>query len=338
MPITVINKENVYDDNIYSASHEKFDKNNEYFNQMDMNDELNESLLSEEEIKELSIYSEKVTKGLQDFRDAHKDQRNTDIIRCVKRVIFGDKKGIEKENLEMLVLTFRKIIEICNVTPAEYNRFWNTQNNKKMFLENLGRKITNMASDEDKEECAFQRKRLLFKIVFPEYYKEAFSDIKPSDIFWVNGKDKADLVRAAKPLTNKEDKEDGKTISDGAIVDKIIMKAINDVFNDCFKDEEDMTLLIMKTLSKNKILRETAKSFSNSKNTLPGCFSVINERKCYESYLDFYFLNLPQETQLAYVHDYMEIRESAKLPKNPFLDKLYEVVKSQEQLCWDYLD
>ena len=287
-----------------------------------MNNNAKESKKQTISDEELSIYSSKIENGLAKFREEHSDQPNIDIVRCVKRVIFGDKKGIENESLSVLVATFKEIVNICNLTVEEYNRSWSVAINKKMFLENISRKITALASDEDKEECAFQRKRLLFKIVYPDYYKENFNPIKPYDLIHVGGEDKASLVRAAKPLINKEEKENTEITSDGAIVDRIIMKAINAGFK-----TSDVTdkIQIMKNLTDEKAIRDLGDSSAGQKSSLPGCFHIINERKCYDSYIDFYFLNLPKEEQLLYVDDFMKIREEAGIKPNPLMNKFYEI-------------
>ena len=289
-----------------------------------------------------SIYSEKIESGLSKFREEHKDQPNADIVRCVKRVIFGDKKGIENENLNVLVETFKEIVKICNLTVQEYDNYWSVEVNKKMFLENISRKITALASDADKEECAFQRKRLLFKIVYPEYYKEHFSEIKPYDLFHIGGENKASLVRAAKPLVNKEEKENAEVISDGAIVDKLMMKTLNTAFKIAGgiyldKNGELDKIEVMKALTDIKKIKGLVNASSGQKATVPGCFSVISERKCYESYLDFYFLNLPKEEQIFLVDDYMEIRKKAKIEPNPLLDKFYEIFQENRDEFVDSL-
>lgn len=285
-----------------------------------------------EEDKEFSVYSSKIETGISKFREDHSNQPNVDIVRCVKRVVFGDKKGIETESLNVLTETFRQIVKICNLTTQEYDRSWSVKINKKMFLENISRKITDMASDEDKEECAFQRKRLLFKIVYPEYYKEHFSPIKPYDLFFVGGEDKASLVRAAKPLIGKEDKENGASISDGAIVDRLMMKTINAAFETAKVTDK---IEIMKILTDPKKIKGIGNPTAGQKASIPGCFSVINERKCYESYIDFYFLNLPKEDQIFLVDDYMEIRQKAGIKPIPLLNKFYEIFQENRD---DFVD
>lgn len=272
--------------------------------------------------EEMSIYSSKIESGIAKFREEHSDQPNIDIVRCVKRVIFGDKKGIENESLYVLVETFKEIVNICNLTVEEYNRCWSVATNKKMFLENISRKITALASNEDKEECAFQRKRLLFKIVYPDYYKENFSEIKPYDLIHVGGEEKASLVRAAKPLISKEEKGNAEITSDGAIVDRLMMKAIDAGFKTA--DVTDK-IRIMKCLTDDKAIRGIGDSSAGQKSSLPGCFHIINERKCYDSYIDFYFLNLPKEEQLLLVDDFMKIREEAGIKPNPLMNKFYEI-------------
>lgn len=283
-----------------------------------------------------SIYSQRINDGIQRFRDTHSDMRNADIVRCMKRVIFGDKKGYDNNSLDCLIRTFKEIVEVCGWTSVdEYCANFSTFINKEMHVENLSRMITDMASPEDKQECAFIRKRLLFKMVYPEFYKDNFKEILPEEIFFVSGEDKASLARAAKPVVNKIEGNEVVN-SDGAIVDRIIMNTIQETFKIVGITDP---VQIMEILTNKKQLKEISKkiqdepksSNSSAKNSkVPGCLSIINERKCYPSYLDFYFLNLPKEEQLFAVDDYIAIRNKANLPRIPLLDKLYEIVTQEE--------
>lgn len=267
----------------------------------------------------LSAYSSRIEQGIADFRNEHANEPNKDIVRCVKRVIFGDKKSLEDESLNILIETFRKIVDICGLDPQKYDTIYGTRANKRMFVDNLSRKITALADDACKEECAFQRKRMLFKMVYPEYYESHFDKIQPYDLFFVSGENKASLVRAAKPIS---DDAEAEYSSDGIIVDRLIMNAINEAFS---KVGITDPLKIMDILADDKKIRAIANPIPGQKNTVPGCFSVINERKCYGSYLDFYFLNLSKEDQLFLVDDFMEIRKKAKIEPVPLLDRLYNI-------------
>lgn len=281
----------------------------------------------------LSVYSSLIEQGLASFRNEHKDGPNKDIVRCVKRVIFCDKKGIEEEELDVLIPTFRKIVEICGLDVQKYDILYSTKANKKMYLENLSRKITDFADDECKEECAFQRKRMLLKMVYPEYYNANYEKIRPYELFYVNGENKAALARAAKPLP---DNGDNSKTSDGAIVDRLIFNAIKETFA---KVNITDHIKIMEIVSDDKKIRAIANPSPAQKNIVPGCFSIINERQCYKSYLDFYFLNLPKEDQLFFVDDYMQIRERAGIEPVPLLNKLYEIFsENRDHFLDNYYD
>ena len=277
----------------------------------------------------MSAYSSLIEQNIETFRSEHKDEPNKDIVRCVKRVIFCDKKGIEDEELDVLIPTFRKIVEICGLDVKEYDIIYSTKTNKKMYLENLSRKITDLASDECKEECAFQRKRMLLKMVYPEYYEANYEKIRPYELFFVNGENKACLARAAKP---SPDNEDNTKSSDGAIVDRLIFNAINESFA---KIDITDKLKIMQIISDEKKIRAIANPTPMQKNTVPGCFSIINERQCYKSYLDFYFLNMSKEDQLFLVDDFMQIRRQAGIEPIPLLEKLYSIYTENRDIFLD---
>lgn len=278
---------------------------------------------------DFSACCDKAEKGLAKFREEHRDQPNTDIVRCVKRSLFEDKNFSEGAALNTLVATLKTIVEICGLTTEEYDRFWSVAMNKKMCLENLSRKITALANDADKEECAFQRKRLLFKMAYPEYYEKNFSKITPENLFFVEGKDRADLVRAAKPSLEEDGPENSSAVSGGAIVDRLMMTAINAAFK---KARITSRRQIMKILVDKNRIKTLWRPASSQKSAIPGCFLVINARECYESILDFYFLNLPKEEQLAYVDDYMKIRRDAGMAPIPLLDALYRIFQDIREI------
>lgn len=283
-------------------------------------------------------------------------EMSIDLIRAVKRTIFGTSKTKnDAEPLQDLVLTLRFIVEkMCGLTPEEFDSVYSTRTNKKIHVENLTRKISEMVSDDVKEKCFFEQKRIIFATVYPEYYKQKFADFKAEDIFNAKGDLKGALVRAARicnpdagvdtSLENNDGSfkkvniRNGVKKTYGKFVDKIIFNAIDEVLENSLKEDEDELrddgFLKDSTYKKMEYLA-SSKNYKSPDKTKYGCFAIIDERGCYACYLDFYFLNMPPEKQLEYVDDFMYIREKAKIQKEPMLDMLYDIYKENQKQIED---
>ena len=275
----------------------------------------------------LSVYSKKVESNYLDFVENKNIGDDSDIIRCLKRIIFGKGQLDNCDTLEVLIPTFKMLIEnVCGLSIAEYDSLYGVNTNKQIHAENISRKITGQASDETKEECAFDRKNILFKMVWPEYYKNNFTKVTYSEIYSAKCELKAGLMRAAKPI---DEDEVGVKKSDGQIVDRIIFNTIVSTFTGA---GFDTYYKIMEALIDDKRLDSIGK-----RNT-PGILSVIKERKCYANALDFFFLNMPREDQMCLVDDFMDLRERGGYPHQQVMDIMYETFKNNEEAFFNTLE
>lgn len=306
-----------------------------------------------------SIYKN-VKKNYEEFWKENKSgefgEMTLDLIRAVKRTIFGTSKMKSEQNqLDIMVKTLRFIVEeMCGLTPEQFATIYSTKTNKKIHVENLTRKISEVVSDEVKEKCLFEQKRIIFATAYPEYYREKFSDFKPDEIFYAKGDLKGALVRAARicnpdagfdtSLQNndgtfkKVNIRNGVKKTYGRFVDKIIFNAIEGVFDQSKKPEKEEYRY--DGFPKDEVYRRM-EYFVNNKwkgaDKVPGCISIIKERGCYAHPLDFYFLNMPPEKQLEYVDDFMYLRNNAGIPQEPVLNAMYEIYKQNQRDIESYI-
>ncbi len=300
----------------------------------------------------------KVKKNYESFWEKNESgefgEMSIDLVRAVKRTIFGTSKSkSDNEPLQELVLTLRFIVEkICGLTPEEFDGIYSTKTNKKIHVENLTRKISEIVPDEVKEKCFFVQKRIIFAVAYPDYYEKKFDTFKAEEIFYAKGELKGSLVRAAKICNpdagidtsiqnndgtfKKINIRNGVKKTYGKFVDKIIFDAINEVLGNSQKDDEDE--LRDDGFPKDDVYKKMeflaySKNWKDADKKECGCITIIKERGCYPEPIDFFFLNMPPEMQLEYVDDYMEIRKKAKIKPEPMLDMLYKVyTENQRQI------
>lgn len=284
---------------------------------------------------------------------------SVDLVRAVKRTIFGSSKAKDSEDLDVLIQTFRFIVEkMCGITPEELDTIYSTKTNKKIHIENLTRKIMDLVPPETKEKYLFQQKRIIFATVYPDYYKTRFEEFSPHEIFHAKGDLKGSLIRAAR-ISNPEAGMETSGMNDdgsfkkinirngvkntyGKAVDKILFDAIEAVFDSTQKDMKEDELRD-DGFPKDNVYKRL-EWFAYPKNwrgsaekNVPGCIAIIKERTCYACPLDFYFLNMPPIKQLEYVDDFMYIRKKAGIPEEPMLNKLYDIYKKNSREIESYI-
>ena len=268
-----------------------------------------------------SVYGpiyDKIETASDQYQEDHDWNKQTDVVRAVARIICGTSKSYnDNDKLEIHIATLKHMVsDMCGLTVDEFSTLYSTSFCKKIMTENIGRKITSYASEKIKAECLFDQKRMLFKMVYPEYYERTFPPITAKDIYLASSDLKSNLVRAGRIFD-----ENGEKVGCGEIVDKIIHNAITEVM--ASSDVTD-TVEIMRLLADTKRLKA-------SEEGIPGCFSIIEERGCYACPLDFYFLNLKPSDQAYVIDDYMKIRNEFKsIKKEPLIDKLYEFYKDNK--------
>ena len=278
----------------------------------------------EDELKH-SVYGpiyNKIEATSDRYQEDHDWSIQTDVVRAIARIICGSSKASSNsERLDVQIATFKHIVsDFCGLSVEEFCSLYSTAFCKKIKTENIGRKITAQAPDSIKKECLFDQKRMLFKMVYPEYYDRAFPNISAVEIFLASSELKSNLVRAGRIYD-----EDGEKTGYGEIVDEIVHNAITEVMK---MSGNTNTVDIMRLLANTKGLRA-------SEEGVPGCFSIIEERGCYACPLDFYFLNLKPSDQLFVIDDYMKIRKEFRIKPEPLIDKLYQVYLDNKEKMFD---
>ncbi len=295
---------------------------------------------SEEKIE--SLRDEAITKTEQFLSENGRTGANSNLYTTIKNIIFKDTQssnldvnGASKlKNLEQIKTAFKYIIEeIMELTPAEYDAIYNTAFNQRSVLDHIIRKIVATAPYEVIKETLFDKKKTLFRVCWPEYYKTTYKTPTVYDIFNATGDIKNALSHAGaiKDTENKTlkqqlnngkfstSKERKRNYNRGAEVDKILYDAMSQMLPLYEMTTPELYLCLAKP-------KEAGWSYF-------GFVKIIASRGCYPSPLDFYFWNSPQEYQWEHFEEYLEAREKAKLKKLPIIElfkKAYFIKKENE--------
>lgn len=299
---------------------------------------LEKRVTDDEKLHLLEKYvTNEAAKKAQQFRIEQTGNANYGkIISDAKRIIFDDhqaedlnfESGQKIAKLQLMIEAVKYLIEdVMGLTPEEYDAIYSTALNQKTTLHHAIRKIANAASPTILREAMFDNKKILFRLCWPEYYKEHYAIPKAMDIFNCTGELKGNLVRASaikdfedEPEQEKKILQNGKfstakkerkrVYNHGQEVDDIIYWSMKQILPLFEMKTKDLYLSLAKP-------REAGWSKY-------GFVKVIEARGCYPTPLDFYFLNSPMEYQVDHIDEYIEARNQAKLPHVKALDMMYE--------------
>lgn len=242
-----------------------------------------------------------------------KDVGKTMELTCAaKRVIFGER--LQSDYQANCKIAAYIIKEIAGLDEQVFDKLYNTKILTTLRIKGLVTQITKHAPIKIKKNCRFNNKNIFFYSVFPEYAKEHCPIADSLSIYSCSGDLKMSLKRASamklEAVRNGEDKDvetkvgkfkKERTIPTsgiyGADVDELLYNAISDVLNDAgfYQFDEKLEFLAH--------VKETYK------NALPGIYNVIDNRGCYDSYLDLFMLNAPIELQESYLGQYLQIKK-----------------------------
>ena len=258
----------------------------------------------------------------------------------MKKIIFEEYQngeiqthGVNKQkNYTVLVDATRYIVEeIMGLTPAEYDAIYSSALNQKACIDYAVRKIVQGASPAINAEALFDAKKTLFRICWPDYYRENYKKPQPRDIFYAQGEIKSALIRAGRArlfndategvgteiLQNgrfsSKKKERRRVYNHGEEVDKIVYWAMDAIFSQI----EISTPDLFDSLAAPKKYGWDSCGFVD----------IIESRGCYPSPLDFYMLNSPQDYQLMHIDEFMAARQKAGLEKVEALNIIYEAYR-----------
>jgi len=270
----------------------------------------------------------------------------------------------QSSKIKNIAKSYRYIVEnIMGLSVEEYDSIYSTALNESASLEKSIRLIYKYCPESIKESTLYDTKKMLLAICWPEYYNEHYKKPTSLDIFLGRGDCVGNLKRAGaikdtglfrteeeeielkrtkekgefgikelrnaleykvdEPLPETKDikrkkngdlyaeKDRKKSYNHGEGVDKIVYKAMKDC----------LPIFIMDTDTMFKALALPKENDFYKY----GFAKIIEARGCYDSPLDFYFLNSPMEYQIEHFEEYLNAREYAKLPHSKILDTYVEI-------------
>lgn len=205
------------------------------------------------------------------------------------------------------------IKEILDISVAEYDAIFADDINKQLGLRSLINKINSMATNEELVDGWFNAKKTLFRICFPEYYKEHYpQDIKSFDIFRASGELARDLKRIGK---SKMVCSGGRYQNNGKLIDEL-------VYNSMKHNLPSMGF------TSTKELFEALATPKKWKMNNYGFVKIIEQRNAYPSPLDFYFFNSPVDYQYEHFNEYIAARATnTMIPHLQVLDILQDCME-----------
>lgn len=194
--------------------------------------------------------------------------------------------------------------EIYELSPEKVDALWRLDKGlESEFLvstvtKNLVEKIVSESSDKILKECLFNDKKIILKMMYPEYYLLTYNnkyDVM-TDIVNASGYTLRDLKDAGRSKTAIKG---NKSNSKGRLVDSLILEGFEAYFN--AKGVYDYSDKLF-TLSRAK---------AEKINKL-GMIKVLENRGCYASALDFYYLNSPVNFQKEHFREYIRLRKTSQ--------------------------
>lgn len=216
----------------------------------------------------------------------------------------------EQFQIGILVLKYM-YNSIFELSPEKVDALWeeNKDNGGKDFLEATGTKglvdkivaesLYNSKARQNFKDCLLDTKKFILKTIYPEYYRATYND-KYDIINDVINADE-DTIHNLKTLGKiKTTVVNNRSVQMGTVVDEILYEAFEANFKIrngicSFEDK-------LKFLSEHKSNHLKQMSF----------IKIMNNRGCYASPLDFYYLNSPKEMQDLYFKDYKILRSKSQ--------------------------
>lgn len=276
---------------------------------------------------------------MKGFRDEYNVSSSAHVMNTVKKIIFEENGAINTQmagsgkyrNFDVLKDSIRYVVEnILELTPEQFDAIYSTTLIKKTCLDHPIRRLVAAAPPEIAIETLFSSKKTLFRICWPDYYKEHYQEPKPWDIFDAQGETRSGLIHAGRIKKDKDEeeyagaemtshgrfstKQDKKRMyGHGADVDRIVYWAMKEV----------LAFFEMKTP---ELFLALAKPKESGFGKF-GFVAIIEARECYQTPLDFFMMNSPLEYQLAHFDEYIEARDKAGIPHLPAIDLIYAAYK-----------
>lgn len=248
------------------------------------------------------------------------------------------------------IIVLRTILQnFYKISAEEFDMIYDAMWCHKAGLDYLVDKVILLADKKMSQECAYNRKRLVLRLCFPEYYSEHYRPLSDYELFFLkDSRVKSDLVvnsalstayinefsvKKEKSVINSFDNLNNtfltrknsrayRAYNNGTDIDQWIYKAFNNVWNTLFSSTTEELFVALARYKKNS-LGSAAK-----------CLDVVMKRGLYPSPLDWYMWNSPEEFQLEHMEEYLEVRRKTKLPPLKYLtaiEKALGNIKQKEQ-------
>lgn len=215
--------------------------------------------------------------------------------------------------------------EIYDLSPEKIDALWRDEDKEaeKNFLNAVGIKglVDKIVSESPSKnnilkDCLFNKKKIILKLAYPDYYKATYREKYDviEEVLNATGTTYKDLLTAAR---SKNLVSNNKSMSMGKEVDNLIMEALEANFKAREKiiDYKDK-LTFLAAYKKNHL-----NSFS--------IYKILNQRGCYSSLLDFYYLNSSVQNQIKYFNEYIELRD--KYQKEDCLSEIIKTIDNNQE-------
>ncbi len=229
----------------------------------------------------------------------------------------------KKSDFNLAIATLRYMYsEIFDLSPEKIDALWLDDEDSQFLLSTATRtlvdKIISECSSNIQKDCLFNSKKIVLRLVYPEYYKATYNNKYDvlTDIINADGKTLRDLKVAGKSKTTLiKNKKDNK----GTLVDELILEGLE--VN--FEARE-------KVFDYSEKLKFLANIKENHLNSL-GVIKILKGRGCYASALDFYYLNSPIEKQKEYFSEYVKLRKNSQKE-----DEITEILNRFKENKYEY--
>ena len=217
---------------------------------------------------------------------------------------------------------------IVRLPPEKIDALWEEDraNNGKNFLESTGTKslvdkiisesLCNSVERKKFKDCLLDSKKFILKSLYPEYYKATYNekynvidDLVNADEETINNLKLVGKVKTT--VTNN------RSVQMGNVVDELIYEA----FEGNFKARQGIVDFKDKLIFLSNAKQYHLKQMSFIK--------IMNNRGCYASPLDFYYLNSPKELQDKYFDEYKELRDSTQKK-----DEITDILNEYENMIY----
>lgn len=263
-------------------------------------------------------------KNLKDFEDKDTNEK-------IEINLTQTKNKLGHSDYQMLLLIFRTITsEVCRLSPEQLDSLWCNDLLATMQLNRITTRILNNASDESFMTCLFDKKKIILREVFPEYFEATYGNTYDiGDVLNASGETLKNInhfsvgqTSLEKDAGDGEEKKRSRNTNKGTrayLVDKLILKALENFFS------------IQNVVTTEEKLQVLADAKAYGLKTL-GLYKILKNRNVYnDSYLDFYYMKgIKPEDHLRYAKLYLSLRNNSQKERDSVTEFMEKIVKAAD--------